>query len=325
MKYLRQAARIAVRLLGPVLLVYFLVTTDLVKLWETLLQTDPWLMGLALVLVVPFLFLKGWRWQLILDAWEIPIGIVDATALYTVGIFLGIMTPGQAGDAVKAWYLRQRGQSLAAGLASVVLDRLFDVGVMGVLAATGLYFFWDVLPGGRTLNVVTVVVMLLAVAAGLMVASIARLRARVLQLVPRSIRSRIDAAAVDRMHLDPRRLVLIVSVTILGLAFTFVRVYLLFLALDTPIDVGPFIALVATIALVGTASPGGVGTRDAVMVFVLTSLLDMPATDAQARAIAISTLLLGLTVQNVIIGYLVSFRYPLASIRSEPRQALESS
>jgi uncharacterized membrane protein YbhN (UPF0104 family) len=324
MTYLRLAARIGIRLIGPLLLIYFLLTTDLALLWHTLLQTDPWLMGLAAVLVVPFLFLKGWRWQLILDAWKIPIGIVDATALYTVGIFLGIITPGQAGDAVKAWYLRKRGQSLAAGLASVVLDRLFDVGVMGALAATGLYFFWNVLPGGRVINVVTVLIMLLVVILGLAVASSARLRARGLAFAPQGLRSRVDAAAVERMNLTPRRLLLIGGVTVLGLAFTFVRVYLLFLALDTPIPIGPFIALVATIALVGTASPGGVGTRDAVMVFVLTSLLEMPAADAQARAIAISTLLLGLTVLNVILGYLVSFRYPLAAIRAEPRQVLES-
>lgn len=325
MKVLRLVGRIVIRLIGPALLVYFLLTTDLGKLWHTLLQTNPWYLSLSVVLVIPFLFLKGWRWRLILDAWQIPIGLVDATALYTVGIFLGIMTPGQAGDAVKAWYLRQRGQSLAAGLASVVLDRLFDVGVMGALAASGLYFFWNVLPGGRLLNVATVIVMLLGVVVGMLVAASARLRGRVLLLAPKPIRSRIDAAAVERMHLTPRRLLKIMVVTVLGLTLTFVRVYLLFLALDTPIPIGPFIALVATIAIVGTASPGGVGTRDAVMVFVLSSLLEMPATDAQARAIALSTLLLGLTVVNVIVGYLVSFRYPLASIRAEPAKILDAS
>lgn len=324
MSVLKRVGRVAIRLVGPLLLIYFLITTDLAKLWHTLLQTDPWMTALAMVLVVPFMFLKGWRWQLILDAWQIPIGIVDATALYTVGIFLGIMTPGQAGDAVKAWYLRQRGESLAAGLASVVLDRLFDVGVMGILAATGLYFFWDVLPGGRVLNVATVVVMLLVVVLGLFVAASTGLRARVLRLAPRALRSRIDASAVERMHLTPRRLLLIGVVTVFGLAFTFVRIYLLFLALDTHVPIGPFIALVAIIALVGTASPGGVGTRDVVMVVALSSLLAMPATDAQARAIALSTLVLGLTVLNVILGYLVSFRYPLASIRADPRQVLDA-
>jgi len=318
MSYARSLLRLGLRLLGPALLLYFLLTTDLGKLWAILLQTDPFWMGLSVVLVVPFLLLKGLRWKLILDAWKIPISLVDATALYSVGIFLGVITPGQAGDAVKAWYLRQRGQSLAAGLASVVVDRLFDVAIMGALAATGLYFFWDVLPGGKLLNVLTVVVMLGAVAVGMMLATSPRLRAGAIhRFMPAGLSRRINMVAVERMNLRPEQVTRVALVTAAGLTITFVRVYMLFLALDTPIPLGPFIALVATIALVGTASPGGVGTRDAVMVFVLTSILRMPAADAQARAIAISTLLLALNLLNVVVGYLFSLRYPLAAIRQE--------
>jgi uncharacterized membrane protein YbhN (UPF0104 family) len=318
MSLLRQALRIGLKLLGPALLLYILATTDLRRLWATLLQTDPALLLLSVVLVVPFLFLKGWRWQLILDTWKIQISLLDATALYGVGIFLGNVTPGQAGDAVKAWYLRQRGESLTAGLASVVLDRLFDVGIMGLLAASGLYFFWDVLPGGKTANVVTVTVMLLAVAAGLLVVSVRRLRVFGLGLVPQGLKSRLNLGALEQMHLDPGRIAVIVLVTAAGLALTFVRVYLLFLALDTPVPIGPFIALVATIAIVGTASPAGVGTRDAVMVLLLSAILRLSPTDEQARAIALSTLLLLLNIVNVVVGYLLSLRYPLAAIRRQP-------
>ena len=276
-------------------------------------------MGLSAVLVAPFVFLKGWRWQLILDAWIINIGLRVATALYSVGIILGVMTPGQAGDAVKAWYLRQRGQSLTAGLASVVIDRLFDVGIMGVLAASGLYFFWDVLPGGKAVNVATVAIMLAGVAVGLIVASNRRLRAwAVRRLIPHALGSRMNLSALEQMHLQPAQLGKIALVTAAGLGVTFVRVYLLFLALDTPIPLGPFIALVALVAIVGAASPGGVGTRDAVMVFILTSILALSPADAQARAIALSTLLLVLNVLNVVVGYLLSLRYPLAAIRTQP-------
>ena len=318
MSILRRLLRIGLKLLGPGLLLYFLLTTDLSTLWAILLQTDPFLLTLSILIVVPFLVLKGWRWQLILQAWRIRMSIVDATALYAVGIFLGNVTPGQAGDAVKAWYLRQRGESLTAGLASVVVDRLFDVGLMGILAASGLYFFWDILPGGRALNVVTVAVMLLGVGGGLLVASNRRLRTLGFSLIPASLKSRLNLQAIEQMHLEPAQLAVIGLVTAAGLALTFIRIYLLFLALDTPIPIGPFIALVATIAIVGTASPGGVGTRDAVMVLLLGSLLSLTPVEEQARAVALSTLLLLLNVVNVLIGYLFSLRYPLAAIRRQP-------
>ncbi len=319
MSLVHRIANVALKLLGPALLIYFLLTIDLGELWTTLLQTDPLLMGLSAVLLAPFLVLKGWRWQLILDAWNIKIGLLDATALYGVGIFLGVMTPGQAGDAVKAWYLRQRGESLTAGLASVVVDRLFDVGIMGILGASGLYFFWDVLPGGKAVNVATVAILLAGVAVGLIVASNRGLRTWVVQrVIPRALHGRVNLAAVEQMHLRPGQVGAIALVTAAGLAVTFVRVYLLFLALDTPIPLGPFIALVAIIAIVSTASPGGVGTRDAVMVFVLTSILALSPAEAQVRAIALSTLLLVLNLLNVVVGYLLSLRYPLAAIRQQP-------
>jgi glycosyltransferase 2 family protein len=317
MKLLRSLLRLGLKLLGPALLLYFLWTTDLPKLWSTLLATDPWLMGLSMLLIVPFLVMKGWRWKLILEAWRIRIGLLDATALYGVGMFLGIMTPGQAGDAVKAWYLRQRGHSLTTGLASVVLDRLFDVGIMGALAASGLYFFWDALPGGKAVNVITVAAMLTAVVVGLTVAATPALRERLLTIMPRGLREKLNLDVLGTMHFEPSDVARVALVSAGGLAITFVRIYLLFLALDTQIPIGPFIALVATIAIVGAASPGGVGTRDVVMIFALQSLLAMPAADAQARALALSTLLLVLNVENVVIGYLLSLRYPLAAIRDE--------
>lgn len=318
MIWLRAALRIGLRLIGPLLLLYFLLTTDLARLWTILARANPFYLFWSIILVFPFLVLKGWRWQLILDAWKIHIGLLDATALYTVGIFLGNMTPGQAGDAVKAWYLRQRGQSLTAGLASVVVDRLFDVGIMGLLAASGLYFFWNVLPGGKMVDVLTVAAMLAAVVAGLTVAANHRLRAFGLRLVPRGLRERLNLGVVEQMHLNPAQIMVIALVTVAGLSITFIRVYLLFLAVDTPVPIGPFIALVATIALVGTASPAGVGTRDAVLVLLLGAILNLSPADEQARAIALSTLLLLLNVVNVVLGYLCSLRYPLEALRPQP-------
>jgi glycosyltransferase 2 family protein len=316
------------RLLGPALLIYFLLTIDDPRLiWRTLSQTDLLYLGLAIVLVVPFLLFKALRWQYLLRAWDIRMPLRESIALYCIGIFLGVVTPGQAGDAVKAWYLRRRGHALSTGLASVVVDRLFDVGVMGVLAASGLYFFWNVLPGGRLLNVLLVAALLLGVAAVLLLAVSPWLRellfGRVLpRLMPKRLRDRGAGSRLQALHLSPAQIVMLGGLTVAGLFWTFLRVYLLFLAVDTPVAIGPFIALVAIVALIQPATPGGVGARDAVLVVVLSALLDLGRDEAIARAIAISALLLLLNVQNVVIGFLYSLRYPLDELR---RDALAES
>lgn len=322
MNKLRPLLRLGIRLLGPALLLYFLLTVDLRAVWTTILATDPWLFLLSVVLVVPFLILKAVRWQLILRAWQIVLPLREATALYCIGIFLGVVTPGQAGDAVKAWYLRKRGYPLSTGLASVVVDRLFDVGISALLAATGLYFFWDILPGGKALNVAVVVGLLSAVVVGLVFASNQRLRLFVLQdllprVTPKVLRERMGSDSLERLHLTPRQLLIITLVSLAGLAWTYIRIYILFLALDTPIPIGPFIALVAILSIVGAASPGGVGTRDLTMVLVLSAVLNIGPEQATVRALSLSTLLLLLNIENVLIGFLYSLRYPLAEARQE--------
>ncbi|PLS82554.1 MAG: TIGR00374 family protein [Chloroflexi bacterium] len=330
MSRLRPLLRLGLRLLGPLLLVYFLFTIDDPRLiWQTLRNANLWLFGLSILLVVPFFLLKGLRWQYILRAWGVPLPLGEATALYVIGIFLGVVTPGQAGDAVKAWYVRKRGYPLSTGLASVVVDRLFDVGVMGLLAASGLYFFWDILPGGRLLNVLVVAGLLLVVLVGLTLAGSRRLRALVFErvlprLLPRTLKAKLaerlaasGSGGVRGLHLAPRDIALVTALTIAGLVWTFIRVYLLFLAVDTHIPIGPFIALVAILSLVQPATPGGVGGRDAALVLVLSALLQIDRDQAVARALSISVLLLLLNVENVLIGFVLSLRYPLADMRQE--------
>jgi uncharacterized protein (TIRG00374 family) len=327
MKYARVLLRWGMRLIGPALLLYFLLTTDLQLVWQTLLEADFLLVLLALVLVAPFLVLKAVRWQLILRAWQIKIPLREATALYCIGVFLGAVTPGQAGDAVKAWYLRKHSTPLSVGLASVVVDRLFDVGITALLAATGIYFFWDILPGGRAVNILVVAGLLAAVVAGLAVVGSHRLchlllRQIMPRLMPRALRERASENVLATLHLSPRQIVIITLVTIAGLVWTYVRIYILFLAINTPIALGPFIALVAILAFVQTASPGGVGTRDATLVYVLGSLLALDGEQAVARALSLSALLLLLSLENVVIGFLVSLRYSLTEV---PRDATTES
>jgi hypothetical protein len=323
MNMLRCALRWGLRLLGPALLVYFLLTVDLRLLAQTLGNADALMIGWALVLAVPFLLFKGLRWQQILRAWGIDLPLWTATEIYSIGIFAGMVTPGQAGDAIKAWYVRKRGHPLGVGLASVVIDRLFDVGVTALLAATGLYFFWDILPGGSLANIVVVVGLLGAALVGVLVAGNRRLRSLVItrwvpRITPAALRTHTDALA--SLHLTPRQLFAVLLLTIGGLFWTYVRLYCLFAALDVRIGLGPFIALVAVLALLQATSPGGIGTRDAALVYVLSALLQVTREQATAQALALSALLLLLNLEHVVIGFLLSLRNPLGAAQRNDGQ-----
>jgi len=308
--------RWGLRLLGPALLVYFLLTVDLRLLAQTLANADAPMIAWALVLAVPFLVFKALRWQQILRAWGINLPLWTATEIYSIGIFAGMVTPAQAGDALKAWYLRKRGHPLGVGLASVVVDRLFDVLLTALLAATGLYFFWDILPGGRLANILVVVGLLGAALMGVLLAGNQRLRSLLIErivprITPAALRTHTDALA--SLHLTPRQLIVVLLLTIGGLFWTYLRLYCLFTALDVHIGLGPFIALAAVLAMLQATSPGGIGTRDAALVYVLSALLAVTREQATAQALALSALLLLLNLEHVVIGFVLSLRNPLGA------------
>src|SRR4029077_19423301 len=140
-------ARWVPRLIGPAILVYFLLTTDIARIVGNLrvLHWAPLLLSLALYPVM--VGIKTWRWTVVMRSLGIQAPPLGASMnLYMIGLFLGGATPGQSGDFIKAWYLRERGQQLAPALFSIVLDRLFDFVIMALLALLALIQFLDVLP-----------------------------------------------------------------------------------------------------------------------------------------------------------------------------------
>ena len=142
-KYLRWA----IRLIGPALLVLFLWRSDFSQLLAGLAQIRLLPLLLSLALFLPFVAIKAWRWNALMRELGMqPPTMRMSMALYMIGLYLGGATPGQSGDFIKAWYLRERGQPLASALFSIVLDRLFDFVIMALLALLSLVAFLDVLP-----------------------------------------------------------------------------------------------------------------------------------------------------------------------------------
>ena len=131
-----------VRLIGPALLIFFLLRSDLGGIIANFSSLKLVPLVFSLVLYPVFIAVKAWRWNMLmheLGMQEPPLGY--SMALYMIGLFLGGATPGQSGDFIKAWYLRERGRPLASALFSILLDRLFDFLIMAVLSLLGLVAF----------------------------------------------------------------------------------------------------------------------------------------------------------------------------------------
>ena len=313
------------RLLGPALLVYFLTTIDFSQLLTILSQARLWPIILSLLLMPPFIWIKAWRWQRILHDLQIDLPLGTAAGLYTVGLFLGATTPGQAGDLVKAWYLRDRGAPLAPAMLSVVLDRLCDLLVMAVIASLSIFTFSQLLPDPRlqtALVLVTGIGLLLATVLLLARSSREWLLTRVLPpLLPARLRATLERWH-DQFSSLTLHLPLVIAMTVASLVsafFTFWRLWLLFQSLDL-VNV-PLLTIVSVSALIAVLqvlpiSIGGVGVRDGVLIAVLAFY----GYDA-ALALSLSLLFLLLNIEHIVAGFIASFWFPLGKTTPEGQAA----
>jgi uncharacterized protein (TIRG00374 family) len=315
--------RWSLRLLGPLLLLFFLVTSDLQLLWDVLRSAQLWPIFWSLALLPPFLIIKSWRWVRILREMGLHLPLPTACALYMVGIFYGATTPGQAGDLLKAVYLRDRGQPMAPALLSCVLDRLFDLVIMASFAVVGIFALGRLLPSRELQNAV-VAVMALGVISVTVLLVARKPREWVLTVViPRfapRLRERLDRwnSQLAGLSLSPRLLAVLGVASLGSASFTFIRLWLLFLALDlnrVPLYVVVGVSALVAVLQVLPISIGGIGVRELALIPVLASY-----GYSQEQAITLSALFLLINVQHILVGFIVSFWFPLG--RNDP-QALQ--
>lgn len=316
------------RLLGPALLLLLLIRSDLGTFWHILTGAAVWPVALSLLLMPPFLLIKAWRWRLLMVELKLePPPMRDITALYTIGIYLGAVTPGQAGDFVKAWYLRERGQPLAPALLSVMLDRLFDLLVMAALATLGIFALGQWLPR-REMQTLLVIVMVVGLGTATVLLAVRGPRQWLLtRVLPLLLPRRLHASLLrwneqfSSLSLHPRLALLVAVASLISAGFTFWRLWLLFAALDVLIPLYIVVGVSALIAILQVLpiSIGGVGVRDAALIGVLA-----PYGYSTEQALSVSVLFLLLTLEHILAGFIVAFWYPVdKALTHQPAAVVE--
>lgn len=310
-KYLRWG----IRLIGPALLLIFIWRSDFTRLMASFSSINPWPVLLSLALMPVFIGIKAWRWNVLMRELGMrapPLGY--SMALYAIGLYLGGLTPGQSGDFIKAWYLKERGEQLTPALFSIVIDRLFDFLIMALLALLALVEFLDLLPEIAQIATITFAVLVFALTPLLMARRPREwLIARALPLLPARIRAVIArwGEQLGALSLRPALLGTLLLASVGSAAATVARIYLLFMAMSLA-NVPP-LAIVSSTALIAILqalpiSFAGIGVRDAILVLVLVRY-----GYSTEQALTLSALFLLINIEHIIVGFLVSLRYPLGT------------
>jgi len=82
--------------------------------------------------------------------------------VYWSGVYAGIITPGKLGEFIKVIYLKaDKGISISKGFSSVLMDRLFDMYLLTVLAFIGIWNFCEVEKISNISLILSIVVILM--------------------------------------------------------------------------------------------------------------------------------------------------------------------
>jgi uncharacterized protein (TIRG00374 family) len=132
--------RWAMRLLGPLLLVWVVWRlADLGALVDTFAKAAMGPLLAAVLLNAVAIHLKLWRWRALLRSVDVPLSVESAYRAFLPSLYLGLVTPGRVGDALRIQYLkRDHAVGYANGLAVSIFDRLCDVYVLLAFVALGV-------------------------------------------------------------------------------------------------------------------------------------------------------------------------------------------
>ncbi|NWJ47261.1 MAG: flippase-like domain-containing protein [Chloroflexi bacterium] len=301
--------RLFLRLIGTALLVFFLwrLNLNLGQVAEGLLKANLWLVAISILLIFPIILLKTWRWCLLLKNLNIPLSFGRAYHLYALGLSAGSFTPGQLGDAIKAWHLRDMGHSLGQSLLSVVLDRLFDIIVLLVLTGGSILILGPAFIGEWP----TLLLLLVGTGMGLVILGFASLRQRLLSLLKHILGNKIKEGSEKLVFplskTSASDLLACLSITILTMFTAIMRTWLLAFAIGmnlSPLEVIAASSL-ATFAGLIPISVSGIGARDLTLIGILAQM-----GFARESALVLSTLLLVLNLVNLLVGMAIWFSRP---------------
>ena len=316
---MKRALAIMMPLVGLAIFAAIVARAGPARILGILRGIDPVQLLWAPLIIATISVMRGARWRYVIRSLGMEYGLRRSTSVWMIGFFASSVTPGKAGDALRALYLRNdSGRPLGETLLTVFVDRLWDLGfilVGGV--ATALIFSqrYMQIPSAPLFAVGAAVI-----AAAAVVATNRRWMRALLKpvfsiLVPARHRDGWSTgfhAFYDALRVygaSRRRIAVMAGMTLACWALIFaLAVYVSFLL---SISVSPaYIVLMMPIVTLVELIPfsiSGLGTRDATVIYFF-SVAGVGS--AEAVGFSIVYVLIG-TYLTALVGFALWVRHPV--------------
>lgn len=304
---------------GIVLFLIILARVDITSLLAIFASINLLLLLLALATNGIAVVMKSYKWKIIVNTVNSRFSLPKAMEAFLIGFSFSILTPAKLGDFIRAYYARDESCSTGRALSTVVTDRLIDIVMLVVIAATGIFlfsFFYHI----EVLSFAIVVLLAAGIGGGITVIINKPLLSRILRpffnlFVPVSLKEKVsqyyhefyEGLFAFCRHRLAFSLALVVA--LLSWLPPFVYGYLLAQAISLPLSLAYFAVVIPIISLLDLLpiSISGIGTRDAALIF----LFGLQGVSAES-AVAFSILYLFLSYWLVALaGAVLWIRHPV--------------
>lgn len=304
-------------LLGIIILIVILSRLNLKAIITYYAQLNLIHLGLINLIILPTIFIKALRWRYFLRLQGINYSVADSLISYWGGIFAGIITPGRAGEAMKAVYLKvDKGIPFSEGIASVTMDRLFDLYLLILLGVIGSWNF----PGFRARgnNLIIIFISSLVIIAPLVLFNKAIIE-KTARLIYKTIMSKIDKNLFDSQfknflsankRIVTKRIYPAFLLTVLSHFFYFGQCFLLarLMSFNISFMTVVFFVSVANLLSLLPITLWGFGTREGVLVYCF-SLVGLSAESAISYSFLLFTSFYLISGAFSFIGWLLKGNY----------------
>ena len=291
-------------LIGIFIFVYMVYLLGINEIIDAFLSINPLFVLLALPLTIPRVLVRNVAWRMIQEEHNIHLSFWDSLKIFLIGYFYGSITPGYFGQLMRIPYMKEKTKNPYGKLFvnSFLETTLHTISLYGMILI-GAILVIGTLPD--LLNIALLWILILSV---VLLFFIKKERGEkvfyfIIKLLIPSKLKMYFYQFVDTFYHDLPRVKNLIAPVLVGMItwiIIFSQEYLIVMGLGLPIPYLHFLLLypVANAAGFIPITFAGIGTREAVAVFIFTSLF--PVTGPEILVVSF----LGFIITDIFTGFI---------------------
>ncbi len=298
---------------GIVVFILILFQIDWPEFFTTISRVDPvWVIG-SLILQAVALFVTTWRWKFIMQHLDIHVSYGRSMVHQLIGTGMAMITPGQLGEFIKVVYHRGMGFPIPESALSIIIDRFYDLAMLCLFGFIGIGVIFGIQI--EHLIIIIVILILVGLAAFLYLRDKENNAQRVALILTRvspkpykeMIRQNVENLIQQVTSMKPGLILSCLLLSFANYSLLLMKVYMLALSVHMQVEFWFFASAVPLFRLVGLVpiTISGIGTRDAVIIYILSSVGIPPESSLILSVLSLVTFQL-----QALVGVLFWWRFP---------------